>query len=64
MSIPATLPPTPRQSSDTLAKMLVDARRRTLALLDDILPIRELGPQMAIVNPPLWELGHVGFFHD
>ena len=68
MTIPGTtlvnLPDTPPQNSDSLAQMLTDARRRTLALLEDILPVRELGPQMAIVNPPLWELGHVGFFHD
>lgn len=64
MSLSAILPATPPQASDSLARMLTDARHRTLALLGDILPVRELGPQMAIVNPPLWELGHVGFFHD
>jgi iron(II)-dependent oxidoreductase len=44
--------------------MLIDARQRSLALMHDILDARELGPRLAIVNPPLWELGHLGFFHD
>src|SRR6185295_1049398 len=25
---------------------------------------RLLGPQLAIVNPPLWEIGHVGWFQE
>lgn len=57
-------PSTPPQSADVLATMLVDARRRSLALMQDILEARDLGPRLAIVNPPLWELGHLGFFHD
>ncbi|MCA1771029.1 MAG: hypothetical protein LC652_14165, partial [Halomonas sp.] len=57
-------PSTPPQSADALATMLIDARRRSLALMQDILEARDLGPRLAIVNPPLWELGHLGFFHD
>lgn len=57
-------PPTLTQAADHLAAMLVDARQRSLLLLQDILDVRERGPQLKIVNPPLWELGHVGFFHD
>ncbi|TLF53121.1 ergothioneine biosynthesis protein EgtB [Halomonas urmiana] len=57
-------PPTPPRTADALAGMLVDARARSLALMHDTLDIRELGPRLAIVNPPLWELGHLGFFHD
>lgn len=58
------IPHTIAQPAEHLAAMLVDARRRSLLLMQDILDVRELGPQLAIVNPPLWELGHVGFFHD
>lgn len=57
---PATLP----QLADDLASMLRDSRCRSLLLMQDVLDLRELGPQLAVVNPPLWELGHVGFFHD
>ncbi|WFM71953.1 selenoneine synthase SenA [Halomonas sp. CKK8] len=63
-SSPLGTPPTPPRAADELAAMLVDARTRSLALMQDILEARELGPRLAIVNPPLWELGHLGFFHD
>ena len=58
------IPPTPPRTADALADMLIDARARSLALMRDTLEIRELGPRLSIVNPPLWELGHLGFFHD
>lgn len=58
------IPPTLPQTAEGLAVMLRDARQRSLVLTQGILDVRELGPQIAIVNPPLWELGHVGFFHD
>jgi len=31
---------------------------------DDLAGERELGPQIAIVNPPRWEVGHVGWFQE
>lgn len=57
-------PFTTRQDGATLVAMLNDARTRSLALTLDLDASRWLGPQLAIVNPPLWELGHLGFFHD
>src|SRR5688572_12642278 len=60
--------PTKRRSrtmmSAELAGMLRDARRRTLEILADLEGERWLGPRLAIVNPPLWELGHVGWFQE
>ncbi len=47
-----------------LLSMLADARARTLALLEDLTGQRALGPRLAILNPPLWELGHVGWFEE
>lgn len=41
-----------------------DARARTLALMGDLDGSRLLGPKLAIVNPPLWEFGHVAWFHE
>ncbi len=64
LSTTLSTPPTPPRAADDLAAMLIDARQRSLALMHDILDARELGPRLAIVNPPLWELGHLGFFHD
>ncbi len=43
---------------------LESARARTLALVEDWPPAARLGPQLAIVNPALWELGHVGWFEE
>lgn len=50
-----------------LAAALMDARRRTLDLLDAY--VGKLGPELAIpystqFNPPRWEVGHVAWFHD
>jgi gamma-glutamyl hercynylcysteine S-oxide synthase len=39
---------------------LADARARTLALVSDLPDW--LGPRLAIVNPILWEIGHVAWF--
>lgn len=47
-----------------LCHELLDARARTRAVADDLGGERELGPQLGIVNPPRWELGHVGWFHE
>jgi iron(II)-dependent oxidoreductase len=51
-------------SSATLANWLTDARRRTLELVGDLTDAQMLGPPLAIVNPPLWEIGHLAWFHE
>src|SRR5262249_54626532 len=43
---------------------LYEARARTLALVGDLRGAQLLGPLLPIVNPPLWELGHVPSFHE
>ncbi|MGH8753390.1 MAG: selenoneine synthase SenA [Burkholderiales bacterium] len=47
-----------------LGKQLCDARERTLALVNDLDGNQWFGPRLAIVNPPLWELGHLGWFQE
>jgi iron(II)-dependent oxidoreductase len=47
-----------------LRAQLQDARARTLALVGELPLAARLGPRLAIVNPPLWELGHVGWFQE
>ena len=59
-----SIPDTPPVASSRLIAGLDDARRRTLDLLADLDGERNPGPRLSIVNPPLWEVGHVGFFHD
>ncbi len=47
-----------------LAEWIADARRRTLDLAGATAPEELLGPKLPIVNPPLWELGHVAWFQE
>ncbi len=49
---------------EELATWIRDARRRTLDLAASLAPDELLGPRLAIVNPPLWELGHVAWFQE
>ena len=49
-------------SPEELRCMLVDTRQRTLELVAD-LSDEQLGvPEIDIVNPPIWEMGHVAWF--
>ena len=50
--------------TETLAGWTSDARARTLALAGALTPDQLLGPRLAIVNPPLWELGHIAWFQE
>jgi gamma-glutamyl hercynylcysteine S-oxide synthase len=51
-------------SPQRLAIMLQEARARTLALVEDLSGAQLIGPKMTIVNPPLWELGHIAWFQE
>jgi len=47
-----------------LAHMLEDARARTLELVTDLDDQQLLGKHLDIINPLLWEIGHVAWFHE
>ena len=49
---------------EELASRLRNARAHTRRVADDLAGQRELGPKLAIVNPPRWEVGHVGWFQE
>jgi len=51
-------------SAADLATMLDAARTRTLALIDGYATAQWLGPRLTTVNPPLWEVGHLGWFQE
>jgi gamma-glutamyl hercynylcysteine S-oxide synthase len=51
-------------SADVLASWVRDARQRCLELVADLDDTQLLGPQLAIVNPPLWEIGHGAWFQE
>lgn len=51
-------------SQTTLAEAVIDTRRRSLELLDDLDEDQLLGPRLPIVNPLLWEMGHLAWFGE
>lgn len=58
-------PTTPAGSpADTLIDALRDARSVELALFEGLSDAEMLGPRGHFVEPPLWEIGHVGWFQE
>ena len=51
-------------SSEELIEAVSDARERTLELVGDLSDEQLLGPSLPIVNPLLWEIGHVAWFQE
>lgn len=51
-------------NENSSAALLDAARARTLALVSKLEADQWLGPKLDIVNPPLWELGHLGWFEE
>ncbi len=43
---------------------LEESRSRTLGLIEDLDDTQLLGPRLAIVNPLLWEIGHIAWFQE
>jgi len=64
---PAALPTAERPAEgliDDCVRQLVEARLRTRAVMASLDGEALLGPRLPIVNPPLWELGHLGWFQE
>ncbi len=65
---PARFVPSPRLPdafpAARLADWLTDARRRTLDLVAGLTDEQLLGPRLDVVNPLLWEIGHVAWFQE
>lgn len=47
-----------------LAGMLREARGRTLDLVADLSDEQLMGPRLSIINPLIWEIGHVAWFQE
>ena len=45
-------------------RVLDDARETTFALVVDLTDDQLMGPRLEIVNPLLWELGHLAWFQE
>ncbi len=58
------LPPAPSRSAHDLATEALDSVETVLALTADLDPRQQIGPMIPIVNPALWEVGHVGWFFE
>jgi iron(II)-dependent oxidoreductase len=54
----------PGPTIEELLAALEDSRARTIALAASLAPDQLLGPRLQLVNPPLWELGHVAWFQE
>ncbi len=49
---------------EMLCSWVRDARARTFELIDDLSDEQLLGPPLSIINPLLWEIGHVAWFQE
>ncbi len=47
-----------------IAGRLIDTRKREMDLLSDLSAEQLAGQRLKIVEPPIWEIGHVGWFQD
>ena len=47
-----------------LTQILRDSRARTLGLVADLTDEQLIGPRLPIVNPLLWEIGHLAWFQE
>src|ERR671927_135270 len=56
--------PLPRPAAGALVEALLDARRVELELLDGLTDAQMLGARQHFVEPPIWEMGHVGWFQE
>jgi gamma-glutamyl hercynylcysteine S-oxide synthase len=56
--------PTSGANAAELTAQLQQTRTRTLRLTDELSVEQLMGAKLDIVNPVLWELGHVGWFHE
>ena len=53
-----------RMSSSELLNNLREARQVELALFTDLSDDQLLGPKAHFLEPPIWEVGHVGWFQE
>ncbi len=56
--------PTSGAAPEVLAAQLREARTHMRGLTQDLSNEQLMGPMLPIVNPVLWEIGHVGWFHE
>ena len=50
--------------TDYLVSIVRDTDTRTMALIAGLDDDQLMGPKLRIVNPMLWEIGHIAWFHE
>jgi hypothetical protein len=60
----STIASVPAPTNADPAAWVRDARARTLDLVADLSDEQLMGSRLAIVKPPLWEMGHVAWFQE
>jgi iron(II)-dependent oxidoreductase len=60
----ATAGPLATMGVRQLIATMREFRARTLNLVEDLDDLQMIGPRLAIVNPPLWEIGHVAWTQE
>jgi iron(II)-dependent oxidoreductase len=53
-----------RVTAERLLQALADARRTELELFDGLADTQMLGVKAHFLEPPIWEMGHVGWFQE
>src|SRR5260370_28926252 len=53
-----------RTAAEDLLRTLVDARNVELELLDGLADSQMLGEKGHFLEPPIWDMGHVGWFQE
>ena len=53
-----------RDSTAELAEWVSDVRTRTIELVSDLDDEQIMGPRISIINPLLWEIGHMAWFQE
>ena len=60
----ANFPKVQQVSNKYLEQILRDADARTIALIEGLDNDQLIGPKLRIVNPMLWEIGHIAWFYE
>ena len=51
-------------TANELTEWVTDARERTFDIVADLTDEQIMSPYLSIVNPLLWEIGHVAWFQE
>ena len=53
-----------KKSKEYLSSIMQSAHQRTMELIDGLDASQLIGPKLPILNPLLWEIGHVAWFYE